>query len=362
MGDVRSMQEMRIPEDELAPGFMIPEAWRLVRDLMTHRPAIYFLDFIASAIVGYAAVWIYFMVPDFSLWQGAAFLVASFGLFRAGVFIHEIVHMPRGKMTVFKVFWNVFYGIPMLTPSFMYSNHADHHARRHYGTNQDGEYQPFAHGSAWRIALYFTQVPIIPMFGVLRFLVISPLAWMSPSLRQRVWRSASSYVSNLSYQRNVPEGEDHRWWVASEIACFAWLVLLAVLFVRGVLPYDYIVELYLLSSAAILWNWVRNLAGHLFLSNGRPMSHEAQFKESVTIVGAPWLHELLFPVGLRYHAIHHLFPAMPYHNMPKAHRRLLAHLPERAGYRDTLYGSIVEVFALLRRNMRAARSNEMQRA
>jgi fatty acid desaturase len=353
---------MQSTDEEPGAGLAIPEAWRLVRDLMTHRPAIYFADFTLSAIVGYGALWSYFLVPDFSLWQGVAFLVASFGLFRAGVFIHEIVHMPSGKMTAFKVFWNLFYGVPMLTPSFMYSNHTDHHARGHYGTRRDGEYQPFATSSGWRIFFYFAQVPVIPMFGVLRFLVISPIAWIFPSMRQKVWRTASSYVSNLGYQRDVPAGEDHRWWVVMEVACFAWLVFLAIMFATRLLPYDYIIELYFLSSAAILWNWLRNLAGHLFLSEGAPMSHEAQFKESVTIVGWPWLHELLFPVGLRYHAIHHLFPALPYHNMAEAHRRLLTGLPAKAGYCDTLYRSIIEVFAILRRNMKAARENEMQRA
>lgn len=356
------MRDKQASDDDLAPGFMIPEAWRLVRDLMTHNPAIYFADFILSAIVGYGAMWICFVAPNFSLLQAIALLVASFALFRAGVFIHEIVHMPSGKMTAFKAVWNLCYGIPMLSPSFMYSNHSDHHARRYYGTAQDGEYQPFGHGSAWRIALYFAQALVIPLFGVVRFLVLSPLAWISPPIRHWVWRSASSYISNPGYQRQVPAGEDHRWWVAAEVACFAWLVFLAALIVAGVLPVEYLIELYVLSVLAVFWNWLRNLAGHLFLSDGAPMSHEAQFKESVTIIGTPWLHELLFPVGLRYHAIHHLFPALPYHNMPEAHRRLLAKLPEQAGYRETCYGSIVEVFALLRQNMQAARASEMQRA
>ncbi len=327
---------------------------------MRHDPAIYFSDFALSALIGYGAVSVYFSVPDWSLSQAAAFLVASFGLFRAGTFIHEIVHMPSGRMRTFKAFWNICYGVPMLTPSFMYSNHADHHARRYYGTTQDGEYQPFAHGNAWRIALYFSQVPMIPAFGVVRFLILSPLAWVCPPVRARVWRMASSYISNPTYQRDVPAGEDHRWWIAAEVACFAWLVSLIMLFAKGMLAIDYVVELYLLSSTAILWNWIRNLAGHLFLSDGTPMSHAAQFKESVTIIGAPWLHELLFPVGLRYHAIHHLFPAMPYHNMPEAHRRLMTQLPENAGYRDTLYDSIFQVFALLRRNMRVAREGGLQ--
>lgn len=349
-------------EQESPSGFAVPEAWRLVRDLMPHNPAIYFADFTASAVIAYGAAWVYFAVPNWSALQIAAFFVTSFGLFRAGVFIHEIVHMPSGKMTVFKAFWNLVYGVPMLSPSFMYSNHSDHHARRYYGTAQDGEYQPFGHGDATRIALYFAQPLLIPIFGVMRFLVLSPLAWISPRMRAWVWSSASSYISNPGYRRQVPAGEPHGWWVLGEVLCFLWILFVIALLVSGILPVHVLLEIYVLSTTAILWNWLRNLAGHLFLSDGEPMSHEAQFKESVTIVGTPWLHELLFPVGLRYHAIHHLFPAMPYHAMPEAHRRFMEKLPASAGYRDTLYDSIIEVFALLRRNMRQAQTGAEQRA
>ena len=346
-------------DDESPSGFAVPEAWRLVRDLMSHKPAIYFTDFILSALIGYGAAWFYFTAPEWSALQVASFFVATFGLFRAGVFIHEIAHMPSGKMTAFKAFWNLLYGVPMLSPSFMYSNHTDHHARRYYGTEHDGEYQPFAHGGAGRVVRYFAQVLGIPIFGVARFLILSPLAWIFPRVRAWVWSAASSYISNPGYRRQVPAGEQHGWWIAGEVLCFLWIVFVIALLATGVLPFDIVPKLYVLSVVAVFWNWLRNLAGHLFLSEGAPMSHEAQFKESVTIVGAPWLHELIFPVGLRYHAIHHLFPAMPYHAMPEAHRRFLEQLPASAGYRDTLYDSIVEVFAVLRRNMRATRGGAL---
>ncbi len=351
----------RLDQDS-PPGFAVPDAWRLVRDLMSHNPGLYFIDFTLSALIGYGAAWVYFTVPDYSVLHAVALVVASFGLFRAGVFIHEIVHMPSGRMTAFKAFWNLFYGVPMLSPSFMYSNHTDHHARRYYGTAQDGEYQPFGLGGAGRVALYFAQVLVIPFFGIVRFLILSPLAWISPRMRAWVWRSASSYISNPGYQRQVPRGEDHGWWVVGEVLCFAWLAFLGVLLAMGVIPWQVLPEIYALAVLAVFWNWLRNLAGHLFLSDGNPMSHEAQFKESITIVGTPWLHELLFPVGLRYHAIHHLFPAMPYHSMPEAHRRLMEQLPASAGYRDTLYGSIWQVFGVLRRNMRARQPGTALRA
>jgi fatty acid desaturase len=333
-----------------------------VRDLMKHKPAIYFADFTLSAVLGYSAAWIYLTVPNWSLAQIVALIVASFALFRAGVFIHEIVHMPRGRMDAFKVFWNLLYGVPMLSPSFMYANHTDHHARRYYGTEQDGEYQQFAGGGAGRIAAYFAQVLVIPLFGVARFLILAPLAWVSPRIRGWVWSAASSYISNPGYRRQVPAGEAHGWWVVGEVLCFAWICFVILLLVTGVLPWHALTEVYVLGVVAIFLNWLRNLAGHLFLSNGEPMSHEQQVRESVTITGTPWLHELLFPVGLRYHALHHLFPAMPYHSMGTAHRRLLAQLPDGAGYRSTLYGSIWQVFGILRRNMRESRDATTQQA
>jgi fatty acid desaturase len=40
----------------------------------------------------------------------------------------------------------------------------------------------------------------------------------------------------------------------------------------------------------------------------------------------------MFPVGLRYHALHHLFPFLPYHNLGKAHARLVAQLPAACPY------------------------------
>jgi fatty acid desaturase len=335
--------------------FPVLEARRIARDLMGHNATLYFIDFTLSALVSYGATALYLTAPDWSLHQTLAGLVASLALFRAGAFLHEIVHMPKGRMGPFKVYWNLLYGIPLLSPAFMYANHTDHHSRRHYGTAQDGEYQPFAHGGGWRVLLYFAQVLIIPIFGVVRFLILGPLAWIHPRLRLWVWRAASSYISNPLYQRQVPAGEAHRWWVVCEIACFAWAMLILVLLVTAYLPLEIVPKLYALGVVAIFWNWLRNLAAHLFLSHGDPMSREAQFQESVTITGTPWLHELLFPVGLRFHAIHHLLPGLPYHNLPEAHRRFLAQLPDSAGYRRTLYGSIGEVFAILRRHMRRAR-------
>ena len=48
------------------------------------------------------------------------------------------------------------------------------------------------------------------------------------------------------------------------------------------------------------------------------------------------------PVGLRYHALHHLLPSLPYHSLGEAHRRLSAHLGAGSTYaRASGTGSLV---------------------
>ena len=61
---------------------------------------------------------------------GASAVVAVFALYRALLFIHELTHIHRNALPGFRFAWNLFVGIPMLTPSFMYEGvHTTHHKR-----------------------------------------------------------------------------------------------------------------------------------------------------------------------------------------------------------------------------------------
>ena len=44
------------------------------------------------------------------------------------------------------------------------------------------------------------------------------------------------------------------------------------------------------------------------------------------------LPALWAPVGLRYHALHHLLPGLPYHALGEAHRRLSGVLPQESQF------------------------------
>lgn len=325
----------------------------IIRDLFEHRALIYWTDFLLSLTVAYGAVALYLWSPAFSPGGLAAFTVAAFALFRSGVFIHEIVHLPRGRLRGFRVAWNILFGIPTLTPSFTYKSHMDHHNPRRFGTPRDGEYLPLGAGPVRRIVLYLLQVPFLPALAIFRFLVLGPLSLLHPRLRRMVLERASSYVINPSYRRSLPAGERRGAWVALEIAIFLELAAFFGLLLSGRLAWTVFAELYVLGVAASALNWARTLAAHGYRNTGSVMSLQHQIEDSIGIPGHPLVTELLFPVGLRYHSLHHWFPALPYHALGTAHRRLMARLPADAPYRRTLRRSYVHA---VREMWRSARS------
>ncbi len=62
---------------------------------------------------------------------------------------------------------------------------------------------------------------------------------------------------------------------------------------------------------------------------GSELTFQQQLLDSCDYPYRPWFTELWGPVGTRYHATHHLFPSIPYHNLGKAHRALMNGLPSR---------------------------------
>jgi len=335
------------------------EAREIIGDLFRHDALVYWTDFLLTTSISYGAVVLYLSSPAFSPLYIAAFVIAAFGLFRCGVFIHEIVHLPDNRLRVFRVAWNVLFAIPTLTPSFTYESHLDHHNPRRFGTAKDGEYLALGTPPARRIVFYLLQAPLLPALAIFRFLVLTPLSFLYPPLRRMVLERASSYVINPSYKRILHPDEQRRPWViALEIAIFLELAAFFGLVASGRLAWAVAAQLYVLGMCAAGLNWVRTLAAHRYRNTGEAMSFEEQIEDSINFGGRSLLTVLLFPVGLRYHALHHWFPALPYHSLGRAHRRLMAQLPADSPYRRTVRRSFFEV---ARNLWRSASGDALQR-
>jgi fatty acid desaturase len=323
------------------------QARDLVGDLFQRSPAIYWTDLLLSAGGAWLLAAVYFNAAPWSGPQVVAFVASSILFFRAGTFIHEIVHMPARQMVWFKRTWNALVGIPFLMPWVMYRNHIEHHSHQHFGTPADGEYLPLAAAPSVEILKYLAQAPLLPLFMLLRFGVLGPLSWLNPRLREWVLTRFSAAVSNPYYRKRFPKREEGHLRVV-EALCLAYIVTIGVLVGQGVVSGHELFLGYLLLAFTLGLNWVRNLAAHRYGNGGERMTPAEQVADSINITGQTWLTMLLFPVGLRYHALHHLFPALPYHNMDTAHRRLMQRLPPEAPYRasnrESFFAAVSELW------------------
>jgi fatty acid desaturase len=344
--DYRSAEPAKaapVPDDMA----MLRAAAELTRDINTANKAIYWTDFLGSALLGYSALFLAVTASSSAVMLAAA-AVAVAALYRAGSFIHELTHVRHRELPWFRFAFNAVVGVPLLVPSFMYEGvHQLHHARTRYGTVEDPEYLPLALMKPWTVPLFVMLAAFGPIVLFVRFALLTPLSFLIPPLRRFVVERYSGLVINPLFRRRMPEGEAKRQWLVQEIAASVWAnTLLAAVF-TGIIPLRAFAIFLCIFSATIVFNQIRTLVAHLWENEGEVISTTAQFLDSVNVPPPNALAALWAPVGLRYHATHHLLPSLPYHSLGEAHRRLVKELAPDALYNRASYGGLAGLVSRL---------------
>jgi len=298
------------------------------------KPFYFWRDLLMSAGIAFTASAVFFVAPAFSLVQAAAFALAVFWLSRGTSLMHEISHLKQTEMTAYKAAYNLLFGVVTLTPSTFYTwLHRDHHSQQKYGTQQDPEYVPnITSTGTVRYALgYSVKILAMPVCVFMRFL-LAPLTFIHPAVRNLVLTRCSSMTVHWGYVRDLKHF-NARPFVAMEMLCFLRAAGIPAMLFMGLAPWERVPMMYLLAVGGIAVNQLRHLADHHYESDGGKLTLEEEVLDTANhtrnndIFG--WL---LYPFAIRYHALHHLAPAIPYHNLAAAHAHLISSLPASSPY------------------------------
>lgn len=259
-----------------------------------------------------------------------AVAIGSMAFYRALCFVHELSHHTSRALPGFDLAYNLLAGYPMLMPSFVYVGvHQNHHKASLYGTEKDPEYLPFAQ-SCWMTALFAIGGFLIPIMLFFRFVCLSPIGLVLPNFQRWLVIHASALTMNTKYRREANQQLVGRIRRESFLIFLGWAAYLS-LTLAGIVSFRFLIVWLFASSLLSLMNTARTLGSHAYESDGKPMDRMAQLQDSIDTPGAFWT-ELWAPVGLRYHALHHYFPGIPYHSLPLAYRRIVGNRSLKVDY------------------------------
>lgn len=332
----------------------LAEYKKLLQEYFPANPWIYWSDLVCTAIVGYGSFVVTERFAPLSPAWLLFFTISVFALYRGMLFIHELTHRERSDLPGFSIAWNLIFGIPSLFPSFMYRGvHIDHHKRNSYSTDEDGEYLPLGASPFWKTLAYLAQSFYLPALIVLRFAILAPLSILHPKLRHLVVTRTSALAIRTDVPRKVPSGIDWRNWHVLEALCCFYVWGMVYLFASGTLGIATLEHMYAVIVCMFFVNSIRTIVAHRYLNrSAEELPFQDQVLDSVNIEGNAIIAELVAPVGLRYHGLHHLFATIPYHNLGHAHRKLKAHLPADSFYHATIEPSLLAALATHWRNTR----------
>jgi fatty acid desaturase len=282
------------------------------------RLTIYFGDLLLSTAV-FVASFIWCLQARGAL-LAVAFVICSAAIYRAGAFMHDIAHRQRDpRMKIFNVFWNLTIGAIILSPSArFYKPHLTHHSTGLFGTRNDPQYLLLR--SNRKLAVFV--LGFIPFLMPLLNLFDTVAASFGTAIEERLDRYLQRYGYTIGADIDERYKPEVRWYSRFALLLFATYAVL----MPEILPLMYAVQV----GGWALTTWriplEHSMRCHVEASDSRD-----QITDTFTIETP--LDAVLQPLGLRFHTAHHMYPGVPYYNLPALHAELKA---KDSDYRRTI--------------------------
>lgn len=284
------------------------------------KPAVYFRDFLLSLAV-FAAAFAWGVRADWPLAIIPWGLAVAF-LARAGIFGHEISHRPSdARMKPFYWVWHLTAGAVILVPTARFVEpHKAHHTTGIFRTKDDPQYLLVRSN---RMLAFFVLValPVLTPIYTLFQVVIASIGGVS--LEEKLDRFTRRHF-NFSISTPLPEAKK------AEVTWLSRYYLLVFALFAALLP-EGLAFYYAVLVGAWLIIVLRIPLEHELEAYAETSVRRDQMRDSFT-VETP-LALLIQPIGFRYHTAHHMYPGVPYHNLPALHEQLKATVP---GYTDSV--------------------------
>lgn len=246
----------------------------------------------------------------FSEWQGswwalvAAWIIIGGRMHGLGVMIHDFSHYRFIKnKTASDWIGDLFLAWPLLTFIGGYrQNHLAHH--RYTNTDKDPDWT-FKLG---KLEFTFPQSWQYAVMNLLGYLVgVSS------------YRDLKGLMSRLSDDKDRPKGY--------QLKRFGYYIFFAFVFTitgtwTGFLLY-WAVPFF---TFFLLFLYIRSVAEHF-----GSMDYETELGSSRTVIPYLWERAFFAPHNVNYHLDHHLYPSVPFFNLPKLHAALMADPEYAAG-------------------------------
>lgn len=317
-----------------------------IEKLSKVNPKIYWIDFISTSIFS----WVLFLLTVHFAFHTIlhCFLVSlsAFGFYRMLLFTHELVHLKKGALPGFHLFWHVFCGLPFLAPHFLYKGtHLAHHAKSSFGTTEDGEYFQIRKNSNWMLVLHFLYNLLIPLISIFRFMFVAIISIFHPGLRKFVMKKMSFMGVTFSLTRKIPHQKSELIiWYCEEFSCTFYCWLMLALICLDILPITILFQWYGVLIFILSINSLRALTSHVYSSSGKAISFEGQIQDSIIITSNSIFTKIMCPVGSQYHALHHMFPFIPYHALGKVHQFIQKNFPNEKILKEATSASLFKAW------------------